>query len=309
MPSQNYMSDQIQPPMRPALFAKSLVHCLPLINRGLTRPRRKANVLMLHFGRCGSTVVGNLLRQHPKIDWDAEILQSRKQNLLPECAITKNPKRLIRPRSLRAKQPVFGFELKPLPFMHLSSVQLNMSLPQFLNQLKEFKVTHLIFLSRDHYLRQLASVTVAIEKNRYETVPGAESTLNRIRIDCENTLMAGKPIKQLFDCYESISKQIRQFGTTQNKIRFLELEYQRDILDSPFKAFRKICDFLRLTPSRVVLKNAKVNTKSITEHVCNFQEIKDALQGTQYEWMTTQDEQIPSETDNLIKNQHIRMVA
>ena len=121
--------------------------------------------------------------------------------------------------------------------------------------------------------------------------------------------MAGKPIKQLFDCYESISKQIRQFGTTQNKIRFLELEYQRDILGSPFNAFRKICEFLRLTPSQVVLKNAKVNTKSITEHVCNLQEIKDALQGTQYEWMTTQDEQIPSETISLIKNQRIHMVA
>jgi len=259
---------------------------------------------MLHFGRCGSTVVGNLLRQHPKIAWDAEILQRRKQNLLPECAITKNPKRLIRLRSLRASRPVFGFELKPLPFMHLSSAQLNMSLPQFLTYLQELKITHLIFLSRKHFLRQLVSATVAIDKNRYEALPGTEVPLNQIKINCENTLMGGKQIRQLFDCYDSIFETIREFGCSQNEMHFLELEYQRDILGSPFKAFHKICDFLQLAPSRVVLKHAKVNTASITDSVCNLQEVRDALKDTQYEWMTTQDEQIPSEIDNSSQNKN-----
>ena len=105
--------------------------------------------------------------------------------------------------------------------------------------------------------------------------------------------MGGKQIKTLFDCYDSVSKSIRQFGNSENKIQFLELEYQRDILGSPLKAFHMICDFLGLAPAPVRIKNAKVNTQSITKMICNFQEVKEALQGTQYEWMTTHDEQIP----------------
>jgi hypothetical protein len=298
------MPNQIQPPMRPIIFAKSLIRCLPLLSRRLTQPRRKANVLMLHFGRCGSTAVGNLLRQHPKITWDSEILQHRKQNLLPECAITKNPKRLIRLRSLRASRSVFGFELKPLPFMHLSSAQLNMSLPHFFSYLRELKITHLIFLARKHYLRQLISSTIAIEQNKYEISPGKKLSSDQININCDSTQMGGKPIRELFHCYDFISEQIREFGHSQNRMRFIELEYQRDILGSPIKAFHKICDSLQLASPQVVLKNAKVNTASIADTVRNLHEVRDALKNTQYEWMTTQDEQIPSEIDNLSQNKN-----
>ena len=30
---------------------------------------------MFHPGRCGSTVLGNLLNQHPSIEWDGEIYE------------------------------------------------------------------------------------------------------------------------------------------------------------------------------------------------------------------------------------------
>ena len=153
-------------------------------------------------------------------------------------------------------------------------------------------------------MRQLVSATVAIGKNRYEALPGTEVPLNQIKINCDSTQMGGKPIRELFHCYDFISEQIREFGHSQNRMRFIELEYQRDILGSPIKAFHKICNFLQLAPSRVVLKQAKVNTASITDSVCNLQEVRDALKNTQYEWMTTQDEQIPSEIDNLSQNKN-----
>ncbi len=121
--------------------------------------------------------------------------------------------------------------------------------------------------------------------------------------------MGGKQIKNLFDCYDSVSKSIRQFGNSENKIRFLELEYQRDILGSPLKAFHMICDFLRLAPAPVRIKNAKVNTQSITKMICNLQEVKEALKGTQYEWMTTHDEQIPCGTAIRPQDQNMIIAA
>ncbi|PJF28066.1 MAG: hypothetical protein CUN53_01670 [Phototrophicales bacterium] len=39
----------------------------------LTAGRRLGIVAMLHLGRTGSTVLGDLLNQHPKILWDSEI--------------------------------------------------------------------------------------------------------------------------------------------------------------------------------------------------------------------------------------------
>ena len=44
-----------------------------------TKPIRRTNVAMFHIGRCGSTAVGILLNQHPKIRWGGEIFASLKR--------------------------------------------------------------------------------------------------------------------------------------------------------------------------------------------------------------------------------------
>lgn len=45
-----------------------------------TKPIRKTNVAMFHIGRCGSTAVGILLNQHPKIRWGAKHPQASRES-------------------------------------------------------------------------------------------------------------------------------------------------------------------------------------------------------------------------------------
>jgi hypothetical protein len=49
----------------------------PLLER-----MRPGNVMMFHAGRSGSTVLGDLLGQHPRVFWDSEIFQTSSERWL-----------------------------------------------------------------------------------------------------------------------------------------------------------------------------------------------------------------------------------
>ena len=269
---------------------KSAARCIPLLGKVGRRSTRRVNVLMLHFGRCGSTAVGNLLRQHKELVWDSEILQYRKQNLLPECILTADPRTLIRLRSLRAGNRNFGFELKPLPFMHLSPVQLNMTQSDFFNYIQSLDLSHLIFVGRKHYLRQLLSLTIGVDKGVYEKPAGLHSHGYKVIIDCQQNAFNKQPLRELFRIYDSTTEGIRQFAS-QGTVKFLELEYQRDIMRDPLIAYHEVCDFLEISRQGVVLRNGKVNTRDLPSSIINFDEVTAALEGTEFSWMTKTDEE------------------
>lgn len=278
------------PPMPLLRAIKSAARCIPLLGKIGRRSTRRVNVLMLHFGRCGSTAVGNLLRQHKELVWDSEILQYRKENLLPECILTADPRTLIRLRSLRAGNRNFGFELKPLPFMHLSTDQLNMTQCDFFNYIQSLNLTHLIFVSRKHYLRQLLSLTIAVDKGVYERSPEQHSRGSKVIIDCKQNAFNKQPLRDLFRIYDSITEGIRQFAS-QGTMQFLELEYQRDIMRDPLVAYHQVCDFLEISRQNAVLRNKKVNVTDLRSSIINFDDVTAALEGTEFSWMTSTDEE------------------
>lgn len=252
---------------------------------------RKANALMLHFGRCGSTVIGNQLRQHPGIVWDSEILQARKQAGLPECVWTTDPRRLIELRSRRAGSGNFGFELKPLPFMHLSTAQLDMNLPELFQFAEDLGITHVIFLTRRHYLRQLASLTIAVQKGLYEKPKGEPpGNVNSVRIKCAETAFGGKGLIELFQTYDRISDKIRKTAASSDGFDFMELEYAETVLRSPKSAYASICRFLGLEDVEVPVRNRKVNAAALEQTISNFPEVREVLAASEYSWMTETDE-------------------
>lgn len=271
---------------------RSLAKCAPLLWRGWSRPFRKKNVLMLHFGRCGSTVVGNLLRQHSEIVWDSEVLQFRKELLLPECALTTDPKRILWLRSLRAGSANYGVEIKPLSFMHLSSEQLDMSLDSFFDYIQRIGITDLIFVTRKHFLRQLISLTMAVQKDLYEVPANTEKrlTYEKIRINCDATAFGSQPILDLFNKYDEVTGKLQEFGNAQFADRYLEIEYSDQIMHSPTVAYERIEQHLGLTHQAAELRNSRVNRFPMDELVEDWDAVTKTLQGSKFAWMCDHDE-------------------
>ncbi len=46
---------------------------------------------MLHFGRCGSTVLATMLSQHPDVTWDGELFEMYRVGQLNKPDLPKDP--------------------------------------------------------------------------------------------------------------------------------------------------------------------------------------------------------------------------
>ncbi len=77
---------------------------------------RDLNICMWHIGRCGSTVIADLIQQDGRIDWGGEILEDFSKNPPPKAIkssdIPKEVYRKIKKRQRIAGYRPFGFEMK-----------------------------------------------------------------------------------------------------------------------------------------------------------------------------------------------------
>ena len=82
------------------------------------------NIMMIHHGRCGSSVVGNLLVQNPNIHWASELYssmlakwQEENQQInfhLAKEPIVENPIAILKNSISETTKPYYGFEINPV---------------------------------------------------------------------------------------------------------------------------------------------------------------------------------------------------
>ena len=82
--------------------------------------------MILHNGRCGSTVVGNLLAQNPNMHWASELYEPmfakwKEENqqefaYLAKEPIVENPIAILKNSMNEVTKPYYGFAIKPSQF-------------------------------------------------------------------------------------------------------------------------------------------------------------------------------------------------
>ena len=92
------------------------------------------NIMMLHNGRCGSTVVGDLLAQNPNIHWASELYEPiiakwKEENqqefaYLAKELIVKNPIELLKNSMHKTTKPYYGAHFCSQTFPFCSSIAL-----------------------------------------------------------------------------------------------------------------------------------------------------------------------------------------
>lgn len=261
-------------------FAKNIL-------RPVLTSLRPGNVIMFHIGRCGSTVVGNMLNQHKRIHWAKELYQPvfsewQKKNAgietvgeMPEDAID-----LLRRNSQLALHRYFGFEMKPYHFRLIGY-----SPESFLQQAESLGFTHYIILDRKNRLRKIISSIIAHQKKgRYHIIDKTKSRLMRIPIDPDNVEIDfdAKPLLAYLSDYD---KQIKQMESLLEGKRLLCLSYEQDIQNDPGIAYARICDFLGIQQEKVSVNLSRTNPFQVRDMIENVKEVDKTLCGTPYEWM------------------------
>ena len=238
---------------------------------------------MLHNGRCGSTVVGDLLAQNPNMHWASELYtplfakwQKEHPNrfpLLEQKAIVEKPIEILKNSISETTKPYYGVVFKPFHFTISGS-----SATEFLNQSFLLNFTYFILIRRKNWLRSIVSAKISAKTDVWHFYGKDIAKLKKIH------LPLNKP-EPLVKEIENLEIQMQEVETLLAGKNVLNLTYEDDIEQDPQKAYRSICEFVDMEATKASVSLNKTNPFPLKDIIENFAEVKAALQNTPYEWM------------------------
>src|SRR5262245_20054878 len=114
----------------------------------LVSSSKREGIFMWHHGRCGSTVLGDLLDQHPAIRWYGEIFEGYALRHARRTRFRDD----LRYVQVASGKRAPGIEIKGLPCQHLPT--LDVSLRRFVEAIVACGFSRCIFLHRRNILRK-----------------------------------------------------------------------------------------------------------------------------------------------------------
>jgi hypothetical protein len=249
-----------------------------------SQSQRPGFVVMLHIGRCGSTVLADALAQHSKIFWDGK-LHRKAHGLYGENVKKIDHERWIKRQSIVSGSRFYGFEFKILEDQYPRMI--DVSLDGFLDICRRVGVTHYIVLRRRNTLRHVLSHYASKSRGRWhysvgENVwPSGKFTLDLDRISTGAS--SGVPLCEYLHKVESVFESLERLL---NERQVLHIEYEADIdSDGPEVAYKKICRFLEIQPEPFKTTNRKIESSPMHNRLMNYASLVSLLSGTKYEWM------------------------
>lgn len=255
---------------------------------GLLRAmRRRGNVVMFHSGRVGSTVVGELLRQSPKIFWDREIYDrlfadhEKKYGGIQRIGEV-DPLVYLKQRASAVGAAYYGFEVA---FRHL--VVFGLDLPTYVEAVAAQGCQHFIVLERKNKLRSVISALVAKETAEYHVLSGKKPPRKSVTVDVERISMQRRndwilPLVEVIDTFEHNYAEARRVLDGKQA---LFLTYEDDVLEDPRRAYQQACDFLGVAAPAAEVRLTRTNPYPVRDLIENVADVERVLQGSGYEWM------------------------
>lgn len=253
--------------------------------RGLpTSHRRPGVVLMLHVGRCGSTVLANLLAQNPKVFWDGKLPRKAKQLYGIQGAARIDHAAWTQAQFAISGDRYYGFEFKILAD-HYPAI-FNTSTEAFLDTCDRIGVTHYILLARRNTLRHVVSHYASKSRGNWHAEAGEKVQKKEFALDLEDITTGRAPGRTLQDYIAEVKAAHEQVRTQLADKNFLELEYEHDIDAAGAEAaYARICEFLNIAPGTVEIRNRKMNPYPLSSVLTNYDEVAQTLEGTEFAWM------------------------
>lgn len=256
----------------------------PLAPRIRTR-RRQGHVVMIHVGRSGSTVVGDLLGQHPRIGWDGEIYQrifaevERPDGSLPGI-IEFDPIRFAVDAARHHPGAYYGFETK---FFHMR--WLGMDLPQYLGCIREeMRDLHVVVLERRNLLRMVVSTLNARATQVWHRRDAGPARAHPVTVDVD-AVFVNRVAQPLVELLDELHADFAELGRLLVGRPHLWLTYEDDVAADPRRAYDRICSHIGLPAVPAHVRLVRTSPFPLPELILNYQDVAEALKGTAHEWM------------------------
>jgi len=276
-----YLSDRVEPvaddaetpapAVEPSVKAVSPAKPAPRARRAAGPSTR---IAMIHHGRCGSQVLGDLLDQHSRICWEGELFEPLSHKL------PKRPMPHLRQRLRACKKAMYGFETK-----HYHPDLMGVEWPDYIAGLEDLGFRKFIIQRRANLLRTFVSALVGKAKGHVYHLPaGKTASLQKLTLDPQAVYFDDKPVR-LLDALEFTADRMELARRLLAGHDILCLTYEEDIAEDPSRAYRRACDFLGVEPEPVEIKYGRTTPFPLRDVIENFDEVKAALAGTEFEWM------------------------
>lgn len=249
---------------------------------------------MLHAGRCGSTVLGELLNLHSEICWGGEVFAEKmlsQRHLSLVGNLQGNQKILREIEIFHATKDVYGIEVKYLPHQHMRRLNLNHA--GLLSLLKNSNYSHVILLTRANLLKQLVSALIAEASDFYHTKRSVDQP-NKINVDVDRIFEVGSWYDDVFEGGVSLLGYLSYVLSNQRGIdnllanwSFLDLQYEQDIEADPLVALSKIFEYVGVRIEEAPVGLRRTNPFSLSKLIVNYSDVQNHLRNTQFEWMLT----------------------
>jgi len=240
---------------------------------------------MVHVGRSGSTVVGDMLGRHRKIVWDGEIFQQIFQarqiadQSLPVISDV-DPVSFAQGRAAGVLTPVYGFEAK---FFHLRA--LGMDPHHWIEALDErLQPVRYVALRRRNLLRVVVSTLAARASGVWHVRSGREAPATRVRLD-PSAVFVNREDRPLLDLLAEFERDMAQLERTLDGRPLLSLSYEDDVQANPSRAYERICAFAGLRSEQPQARFRRTSPRPLRDLIQNFDDVAAALHGTSFEWM------------------------
>lgn len=238
---------------------------------------------MFHVGRCGSSVLAELIRQDPAVYWDAK-LHRKARFLYRDRFKEMDQRRWLKRQFRQSGSRYYGFEFKCLEDQYPAMAGTTMG--QFLDDCQAVGVSHYILLVRRNTLRHVVSHYVSIERGSWHLAKGGKAKKVAVDLDLDNITTgsgSGREIVEYFEEVDAAHNLVRQRVAPE---QLLELSYEADIdQEGPAFAYARISDFLGIECNSVSIEHVKTNPFSIEQAVRNYDELARRLERSRFAWM------------------------
>lgn len=252
-------------------------------------------ICMFHIGRTGSSVLADLLQQHPDVHWDGELYHRlivaedtrSGATVTQESAFRYDPLTTVTRVMRYAGWDWYGFEVKPYHLVWTEYGWTDEGLARFVDALRDVGFASFIVLDRRNRLRKLVSSAVAHARGRSVYRTDEEPELVRVRLGVEQI---GFGRLRRMGLVELLAGYDRDLETLKHLLpEALHLTYEDHIEADPLIAYRAVCDFLGLHPVDVTVRHRKATPYPLEDVLENYEEVGERLAGTSYEWMLDED--------------------
>lgn len=242
--------------------------------------------VIAHMGRCGSTVLGDLLNQHSLVTYRGEIYGQhlfRVKRDHGKDAWRDVDLPAVLDRELRASggAPWIGFDY----VRHsLAVTQTDFATHALGLSDRGFRP---ILLSRRNHLARLVSSRSAISTRVWHSrasqeQPSLQQEPDRVIVPVRARQNGQPPFLARIEETDKFYSTLRDVYSDQE---LLELVYEDDIAPDPRIGYRRVIQYLGLEPQEPQVRLHRLGVRPLRDRIANLDEVEAFLRGTAHEWM------------------------